>query len=53
MLPVLPVGEVGLWLAAALTLYTGYDYLATGLRHVDEDASPAPAKPAAPARQSV
>jgi cardiolipin synthase (CMP-forming) len=55
MLPVLPIGEIGLWIAAALTLYTGYDYLATGLKHVDEEAPPppAPAKPAAPARQSV
>jgi len=41
-LPVTLVGELGLWLAAALTLYTGYDYLAMGLRHVDEDDLPAP-----------
>jgi cardiolipin synthase (CMP-forming) len=59
MLPVLPIGEIGLWIAAALTLYTGYDYLATGLKHVDEEAPPPPApakavsEPAAPARQSV
>jgi cardiolipin synthase len=30
------VGEAGLWLAAALTLFTGYDYLRAGLRHVGE-----------------
>lgn len=27
-------GEIGLWLAAVLTLYTGWDYLQTGLRHM-------------------
>jgi cardiolipin synthase len=40
-LPVTAIGELGLWIAAALTLYTGYDYLATGLKHVDEDDQPA------------
>jgi cardiolipin synthase (CMP-forming) len=29
------VGVVTLWLAAGLTLVTGYDYLRTGLRHMD------------------
>jgi phosphatidylglycerophosphate synthase len=29
------VGVCALWLAAALTLVTGYDYLRTGLRHMD------------------
>lgn len=29
------VGLVSLWLAAGLTLMTGYDYLRTGLRHMD------------------
>lgn len=36
-LPWLPAFEVGiicLWLAALLTLITGYDYLRTGLRHM-------------------
>jgi cardiolipin synthase len=27
-------GEIGLWIAAVLTLYTGWDYLQTGLRHM-------------------
>jgi cardiolipin synthase len=27
------IGEAGLWLAAVLTLYTGYDYLLAGMRH--------------------
>ena len=30
------IGVVGLWIAAVLTLVTGYDYLRSGLRHVDE-----------------
>ncbi|MFT3672340.1 CDP-diacylglycerol--glycerol-3-phosphate 3-phosphatidyltransferase [Aestuariivirga sp.] len=28
------LGVAGLWIAAALTLYTGYDYFRAGLRHV-------------------
>jgi cardiolipin synthase len=35
-LPVVPIGEVSLWLAAGLTLITGYDYLVAGLRHMRE-----------------
>jgi len=27
-----------IWIAAGLTLFTGYDYLRTGLRHMAEDA---------------
>lgn len=43
------IGTAGLWLAAVLTLYTGYDYLRAGMRHaVDEDR----ARPAAPARHA-
>ncbi|MEX2008697.1 MAG: CDP-alcohol phosphatidyltransferase family protein, partial [Dongiaceae bacterium] len=62
-LPVTLIGEVGLWIAALLTLVTGYDYLVTGLRHMAEDAPderrraerPSPAgasraKPVGPAR---
>lgn len=33
-LPALEIGLVCLWLAAALTLITGYDYLRTGLKHM-------------------
>jgi len=29
------VGVISLWAAAALTCVTGYDYLRTGLRHMD------------------
>ena len=42
-LPVSRIGEVMLWIAAALTLVTGWDYLTAGLRHVN--ASPAHGKP--------
>ena len=28
------IGRVGLWIAAGLTLYTGYDYFRAGIRHV-------------------
>lgn len=30
-------GIIGLWIAAALTLYSGYDYFRAGLRHVVDD----------------
>ena len=33
-LPVQTIGEVGLWLAAALTFVTGYTYLSEGLKHM-------------------
>lgn len=34
-LPALEIGLVCLWVAAALTIITGYDYLRTGLKHMD------------------
>jgi cardiolipin synthase len=34
-LPVSFIGEVTLWIAAALTLLTGWDYLTAGLRHAN------------------
>lgn len=33
-LPAHEVGVWGLWIAAGLTLFTGYDYLRAGLRHI-------------------
>ena len=33
-LPVAAIGEMLLWIAASLTLVTGYDYLRAGLRHM-------------------
>ena len=43
-LPIRLLGEVGLWIAAVLTLYTGLDYLQTGLRHMAADSRSAPSK---------
>jgi CDP-diacylglycerol---glycerol-3-phosphate 3-phosphatidyltransferase len=37
------VGEILLWIAALLTIITGYDYLRAGLQHMD-NGEPAPAK---------
>ncbi len=34
-LPTRLIGEIGLWLAAAITLITGYDYLRSGLGHIE------------------
>ncbi len=38
-LPVSLIGEAMLWIAAALTLLTGWDYLQAGLRHAGQDAA--------------
>jgi cardiolipin synthase (CMP-forming) len=40
-LPVTAIGEAMLWIAAALTLLTGWDYLTAGLRHAARAAPPA------------
>lgn len=34
VLPVRMIGEIGLWIAALLTLVTGWDYLRSGVRHM-------------------
>ena len=34
---VTPIGLALLWLSALLTLYTGWDYLRAGVRHLIED----------------
>ena len=34
VIPVQAIGETGLWVAALLTLITGYDYLQRGLKHM-------------------
>ncbi len=34
-IPVRLIGETGLWIAAALTLVTGYDYLRASIRHIE------------------
>ena len=33
ILPIIFFGKIALWVAALLTLYTGYDYLKSGFRH--------------------
>ena len=38
------LGLWAIWLAAGLTLLTGYDYLRTGLRHMAEDTPPGAAE---------
>jgi cardiolipin synthase len=40
-LPVEAIGELLLWIAAILTLMTGYDYLRAGLNHMHPAAPPA------------
>ncbi len=44
-LPARIIGEAALWIAAVLTLITGYDYLRAGLRYMD-DAVPLPSQDA-------
>ncbi len=40
-MPTLQIGVIGLWSAAALTLFTGFDYLYVGLKHIrDTDEAP-------------
>jgi len=50
MLPVSWLGEAGLWVAAALTLATGWDYMTAGMRHAaaEDLARQAEGGPAAP-----
>ena len=38
--PIQGIGEIGLWIAAVLTLITGYDYLRIGLEHMTGDEPP-------------
>ncbi len=47
-LPTTEIGLAGIWVAAILTLITGYDYLAASLRYMEKPkAQAAPAPPAA------
>ncbi|MBT5373117.1 MAG: CDP-diacylglycerol--glycerol-3-phosphate 3-phosphatidyltransferase [Rhodospirillaceae bacterium] len=49
-IPAVLIGDIGIWLAAALTLFTGYDYFQAGIKHIikeetpplEEEASPKP-----------
>ena len=50
-LPISLIGEAGLWVAAVLTLATGWDYLQAGLRHAGQaDAHAAATADKTPAR---
>ena len=44
-LPVAAIGEALLWVAAILTLVTGYDYLRAGLAHMTRASPPRHGKP--------
>ena len=53
-IPALELGIAGLWIAAVLTLYTGYDYLRAGLRHIRGSAPRAgPPGASGPAKRTV
>jgi len=53
-IPARLLGEVGLWLAAALTLLTGSCYLRNGMRHMlGQDAAQRAAAPAMPRGERV
>jgi len=41
VLPIVAIGETLLWLAALLTIVTGYDYLRAGLAHIAAPRAPA------------
>jgi cardiolipin synthase len=45
MLPVRKIGDVGLLIAALLTLITGWDYLRAGLRHMTDQRASARGEP--------
>lgn len=52
VIPVTEIGAFGLWLAALLTIYTGYDYLRAGLRYMTGDTE-APSEPGKPDRRGA
>jgi cardiolipin synthase len=45
ILPVNMIGDTGLWIAALLTLVTGYDYMVRGFQHVATDSPDTDAEP--------
>ena len=44
-IPIRMIGEAGLWIAAAITLVTGWDYMRAGLRHMNGTVSESGAGP--------
>ena len=52
-IPAVLIGDIGVWLAAGLTLITGYDYMQAGLRHMlAEEGAPQRGKGKARARST-
>src|SRR5690606_33971357 len=51
-LPTRAIGEAGLWIAAGLTLITGYDYLRASLHHITGVAKPDPVVRAGPPKEA-
>jgi cardiolipin synthase len=53
--PVTLIGITGLWIAAVLTLITGWDYLNAGLRHVGDERPEVamPSRPIAPEKAPI
>lgn len=41
-IPALAIGKIGLWIAAGLTLYTGYNYFRSGLAYMTAQRPPTP-----------
>jgi cardiolipin synthase len=52
-MPLASVGQALLWIAALLTLVTGYDYLRAGLRYMDADDTPVAVEATAPCREAA
>lgn len=52
-IPSILIGEIGVWLAAILTIITGYDYLRAGLTHLTELDSAQARKPATEDKSDV
>jgi cardiolipin synthase (CMP-forming) len=52
-IPSVLIGDIGIWMAAVLTLVTGYDYLRVGLTHIiDDKEETSDAEPAARVRKT-
>lgn len=49
-IPARVIGEAALWIAAVLTLITGWDYLRAGLRYMDDGAPVPPAGDSQPSQ---
>lgn len=53
-IPAVLIGDAGLWIAAVLTIITGYDYLRAGLKHMLADpAQPVPTEKKVPSQNKA